>query len=1137
MSEYTETDEAEMRSFVCEMLPEALWEHAEDFAQLRLKRMHVEAFVMAARKAQHEWWTSAVDEVVARRLDVAMGKVAMSGRGDAGEKRHTTTVRLTVKEEDKNWLRTEFSGVTDLVFQAAGRGEPVEHSRANVARTVAIVQMRRMLPRGARVLEVGAKIEHAVIAGAPVGTYMGVVPVLDASDSQRQTQSTRSVKLMLARKGVTALKENQRAVATAYLHDFSSMFTRKRVQEVEWAADAVFSLDANYDIPMADIPRVMHRTGAKVWFGSMVRCEAAAMVYTGRKRGQLPIGFDYDIDASSDRITFSFRSSSRPYRHRLSIYREYMSYNHRVFRMGGAQFVYSVLPQTTRSQLMFAVHRIPDRPYREQIATYIPTGGLGMLRIRTLEVRNLKTGSPRPSFFDMSEDAFSHVLQERMLMSSSAEDSEVFRMVRGARVGVVVNGVRVSIDNPLSEALMPALVAVLNVVSADMFRSGAKVSTNANALIRAGGYREAGLLSTVGDWVWSSVAGPGTFVELVKFRLGEALVRDSGALGIERLPAFKELGDVVCQDLECLPIFPVSLCYCQERTEAEAIVDGDRGGLSAGEYAIMQRYVEKLKKRRCESCEFDPLRVVLDGERCGPDIDIEDCDDKFYDAQSEVGSVGGSETSQSCCFESADEERDSTDDSGSDTSSVEEVERFESGLVEGQQQLQRAVGFSRDAIGEYVEIMGLQMEAADSEAKKYAAMFARTGEVNARVLEAAYDGRRSHHVLQVDRQLVCGIVGSGAEAQDFRRVYDWMQGKFFDLERLPSGQCVVSKFCSARVYTNTDFRIRNQPALIKVCRSVLNNGLVGPVVSNFRFVNGVFGCGKTYEIVQSYRAGNLYLSATANSVKAVRKRLYRGASEGEKFVRTYDSALMHGVPKAEVVLLDELPMAHAGQVLALIEKIKPRTIVGYGDFHQICYISFLAAYRMRFASLREHCVVEHRVTTHRCRVSVCAAVLQFYGEDSGLAVCGCHEHLLEEEGFDVRRVQTIQEVPMRKVKYAAFKHWEQAIVREELQKAGFDAATMLVDLEEGTSDVSTVHTLQGDTYDELIVVRLDKTTKPGAIYFQDDQVLVALTRARLKVTYYTCSDEIDGISAAWERSNQRRLRNIVRKNSGREEVL
>jgi len=597
------------------------------------------------------------------------------------------------------------------------------------------------------------------------------------------------------------------------------------------------------------------------------------------------------------------------------------------------------------------------------------------------------------------------------------------------------------------------------------------------------------------------------------------------------MPAFERVDGAVVELGGCADGAEVTRCVCQELAEARDILAGDRGGLSEDESVIIAQYVRILRDTPCGQCEFDVSRVAKAGElSCY--VYAEDGGGWRSSGSSTL--LGGSDTSSE-----AGAVRDFVDASSgeSESGSDSEVDALSERVVGGgQYQVPPARGFAREALEEYVEIMERQMESADSKARHWARVLLRAG-VEGSVLDKASDTRLAHYVLRVESGFVSGVIGTGADPQSFQRVYDYDQDCFYDVERLPGGQGMLPRECSSSVYTNTSYQVWNQPMLIAFAKRILGDDGLGPV-DRMRFVNGVFGCGKTTEIISEYSKGTLYLSATRASVLKVRKQLYGNSKNGRRFVMTYDAAAIHGVPPGVVrVRADEVPMIHPGLLLALLEVIKPKDFVAYGDFFQIPYIPFLACYKMRCGSLRDFCDMEMRSIQHRCRVSICAAVLDIYGRDSGLGVCRCCEHMSEtEEAFQVRDIASLAQVPMeRGVKYITFTQKEKEEVASALVVAGVGSVVSTLDeLVEETRCASSVHESQGGTYARVALVRCVKNTKPGSIYFSPEHVLVALTRAKLELVYYTASLEFDYVRECYVRSCDESLRAIVRKNSGLE---
>lgn len=86
--------------------------------------------------------------------------------------------------------------------------------------------------------------------------------------------------------------------------------------------------------------------------------------------------------------------------------------------------------------------------------------------------------------------------------------------------------------------------------------------------------------------------------------------------------------------------------------------------------------------------------------------------------------------------------------------------------------------------------------------------------------------------------------------------------------------------------------------------------------------------------------------------------------------------------------------------------------------------------------------------------------------------------------MNVIKINHLADVPKLERKYLVFKQSE----KEELQRAGFK--------------VSTVHEFQGKQADHISVVRLSNKPQED-IYLSDNHALVALTRHKISMIYYT----------------------------------
>jgi len=104
-------------------------------------------------------------------------------------------------------------------------------------------------------------------------------------------------------------------------------------------------------------------------------------------------------------------------------------------------------------------------------------------------------------------------------------------------------------------------------------------------------------------------------------------------------------------------------------------------------------------------------------------------------------------------------------------------------------------------------------------------------------------------------------------------------------------------------------------------------------------IQGVPGCGKTHEIVESVASGDLVVTATRVTKLDVEERLR--CKRLDVPVRTCDSVLING-PPANItgsVYFDEALMVYAGDIVALSVVVNHLPMRLFGDLRQIPYIN------------------------------------------------------------------------------------------------------------------------------------------------------------------------------------------------------
>lgn len=422
------------------------------------------------------------------------------------------------------------------------------------------------------------------------------------------------------------------------------------------------------------------------------------------------------------------------------------------------------------------------------------------------------------------------------------------------------------------------------------------------------------------------------------------------------------------------------------------------------------------------------------------------------------------------------------------------------------------------AMEEYSGVMRYQAKAVRSDVVRDAAVLFMGGQVPTAVaLEVAQTARTSHYVVRVrDGRLVSAI---GCEVSKLSVVYDPWKREFFPVRR-DGGLVRVSEKASEWCYASSALEVYNQDQLANVVETVKNLRVSVVDVPAMRFVQGVFGAGKTREVISLLRGGRtegkaiLYLSATRSSATQVRDAVWQDDSRGLQCVRTLDSYLLNSSEEFTDLVVDEAPMAHSAQIIAACLKSGARSVVCYGDRQQIPWVSFADAYPTPLQDGGWLFVsIEERPVTHRCRLDVCAAWVDKY--DGRLYPCTCCEHVLEStESMSVERIRSVVQVPrVDGMRYMVFTQAEKVELASHL---GLTAnITVLREMKKG--GLATVHEDQGMTHDKVILVRLrsrfdrKRDAVNPDIYNNPKYALTAMTRHRLSFVYYTTSEENDQV--------------------------
>lgn len=286
------------------------------------------------------------------------------------------------------------------------------------------------------------------------------------------------------------------------------------------------------------------------------------------------------------------------------------------------------------------------------------------------------------------------------------------------------------------------------------------------------------------------------------------------------------------------------------------------------------------------------------------------------------------------------------------------------------------------------------------------------------------------------------------------------------------------------VLFSRDTKLMNDLSLYHACKDLDLNNFSIPVIN---FIQGVPGCGKTEYIIRNHRSvspafpeGDLVLTTTKEGaldlIRRVQKRI--GRTVTKRNYSTSHSYLINRRTKSDVVWIDEALMKHAGEIfmVALFSQCKVMHLLG--DVAQIPFINRIATAHSNYSDPTILSTdITHLNVIYRCPRDVAAALSDLYPQ-------GMRSTSDVTQSCEMEKISNLSAVPKLNAVYLTFKQEE----KETLIKNGYPA--------------STIHEYQGKQSDHIIIVRLSKYEKEQ-IYESLPHALVALSRHRVKLTYYT----------------------------------
>lgn len=241
-------------------------------------------------------------------------------------------------------------------------------------------------------------------------------------------------------------------------------------------------------------------------------------------------------------------------------------------------------------------------------------------------------------------------------------------------------------------------------------------------------------------------------------------------------------------------------------------------------------------------------------------------------------------------------------------------------------------------------------------------------------------------------------------------------------------------------------------------------------------IEGVPGCGKTYEIVHTAKDNSLVLSVTKSTSREIAERMAEEERD-DVTVSTVDSFILHNVQEFKDVYIDEGLMLQPGEIDVIAIMSKAENVYVYGDRRQLNFIPRVAGFVANIDTFTDFASIEYRNVSRRCPQDI--ARIFFSSYDAGF-------YTTSDVVFSVKvkRIATILNVEQNdRVKYLVFTQAE----KKDMLKYNYN--------------VNTIHEVQGMTFEKVALVRLNP--KQMHIYDSDAHILVACTRHTKEFTYYT----------------------------------
>jgi len=1004
-------------------------------------------------------------------------------------------------------------------FKQGGRFGRNGHVVMNTVRRATSGYMFTKIPVGSKVLEVGPDVSNWVTSsqydkwtGSVASNYKGSRPILGPRDSVRV--GWKNI-LKTIERNPSSYSAEVKGRADA-LRGGNGPFLKEPVQAVDVKVEYIVSQDANYDIAFSDLPGVMQRTGARIWMGVMVRAKGLTE-RTVRKEGYLELmGVNYRVDSGADRIDFRHpQCNAFGYSHRLSEYMKYEQHNGYVWDMPDCQYIYSKGPETNNELLFFGIYKVP-RLSRLIEPSYADSEVGGMTRIESVwsvgdEVSGVPTSFERISFHVPTLN-WEKVMEKRRALDFKGDLGVSINLVRSTDVRLWLNGTPVGARTKVESSLMDAMaVAVETLVANDRISANGVFDESMaqfNSSMKSGGYfynllesymdlkNIAGKVTAPISREWTRMRGALVSAALSPIRhVNVSATREASH---KVLPSVVEVQNIRC-DVEHFG--PNCVCVVlAELRRAMAV-----GALT--DLGVMKLYEQRLMK--CMPC------VV-----CG------------LESMDRVASEG-------------DESTDTSGGSVVDDDVISLVSIQES--VESWSSVDEAENYEDKSMLEFIDLERHLVENELSELRIDAVKIwdAGVGMPEADLM-AMCTSRTKHNLLEFYNGRC--VKSKGPKLDGVGAIYDI--AKDLIVPTAASGDLVKANVSDGWYYTCNRLRVWNGPDLVAAVQHARDYGAIALRRSDYKVVVGAPGVGKTYSYMAllagrsdllggELEPGVLLMKAEVEAcgktlvdnpnevlVLCVTNASVRSAKKyGKNFgiqqrildarVMTIDKYLMHSKCVANLVIIDEYAMVHAGKVDAVFSLSRARNGIVTGDARQIPYDSFCSDFVMvhhKFFGTISDANIGYVGKTHRLSERMCAIWVDQYPY---LYPCTCCVSVDKDRcRIEWSRIKTLDAVPKELgVRYHTYKQED----RDDLRSAlGWRESIKDLRAREN-GGLSTVHEDQGSTQPDLITVRTgdlyDKnaSSRVPSLFNRINYVLTDMTRAVKSYRYFTRCDEKDEV--------------------------